>query len=734
MESITGSPYFPGGLGEFSAPQNEFLQFEEGPSTNITLQWASYRDASDQCSLSRIWGGIHPPIDDIPGRIIGGQVGEICFNKADSIFSVTQPALVSSISSDTIINSFDAGSSIDIDLTFNVPMDSSGLPQVELFPLSLYQVLSANQMYWIDSFQLHIEFDINNNILEEFTSLIQIQGVDAGNGLHLPEINLENYFLVDTKLPEITSISSANPIISDGDIPTGYQTIIELDEPCNTSQIPNFFFSGTNYFNSTINHNTQNSTWNSTQEYQAEFNLTDFNENVASVDVLIENIEDVHGNPLLNPNGSNICSIDTKNPSSTVVIISDTLINIEDLNTNPQIDASVSFDEAMDTTIIPEFLLYDGTGIHSSIVMNPFETFWTDSSTLNTELWVLSDTNNFIHLELICLGAKDNNGNTINDTITPSDLYSDLKEPYVEYSMPVAQVISDSLIGSNLYYVDISYNEPMELGTIPLIIHESNNNLSGSIQYNFIESHYLDDFNYRAFFNVIDENIEEDSIDITIIHGRDFSGNSQTEHTENLFVSLDTKNPSIVTFTTSTNSLTIGDQLDISISFDEEMDTNQIIQFEYDPIITSPIELIQTNYNWADTANLNIQYELINSDVNPYSFDLNIIEGTDKAGNLLIPFGVDSVFSIPGSLGIENAMESIQLYPNLISSGDKIVIKGNPLIQNTDFIEIYNSEGKLLKTTKFHKDGQFWYSSPLHIEPGMYYVQINNITRKLLVI
>ena len=120
-------------------------------------------------------------------------------------------------------------------------------------------------------------------------------------------------------------------------------------------------------------------------------------------------------------------------------------------------------------------------------------------------------------------------------------------------------------------------------------------------RYNTIfESHYLDDFNYRAFFNIIDENIEADSIGITIIHGRDFSGNTQTEYTENLFVSLDTKNPSIVNFTTSTNSLTIGDQLDISISFDEEMDTNQIIQFEYDPIITSPVELIQTNYNWGN--------------------------------------------------------------------------------------------------------------------------------------
>ena len=70
----------------------------------------------------------------------------------------------------------------------------------------------------------------------------------------------------------------------------------------------------------------------------------------------------------------------------------------------------------------------------------------------------------------------------------------------------------------------------------------------------------------------------------------------------------------------------------------------------------------------ADSTNLNVySMMLINSDVNPHSFDLNIIEGTDKAGNLLIPFGVDSVFSIPGSLGIENAIESILLYPNLIS-------------------------------------------------------------------
>jgi hypothetical protein len=72
---ITGDEYFPGGMGEFLATKAEFLVFEQGPSVAVTLQWATYRDSSDQTSLSRIWGGIHPPVDDVPGRRIGIQIG-----------------------------------------------------------------------------------------------------------------------------------------------------------------------------------------------------------------------------------------------------------------------------------------------------------------------------------------------------------------------------------------------------------------------------------------------------------------------------------------------------------------------------------------------------------------------------------------------------------------------------------------------------------------------------------
>jgi len=79
MTLLTGDEYFPGGIAEFIAYKNEFLVFEQGPSQDVTLQWATYRDASDQCSLSRIWGGIHPPADDIPGRLIGEKIGKEAF-------------------------------------------------------------------------------------------------------------------------------------------------------------------------------------------------------------------------------------------------------------------------------------------------------------------------------------------------------------------------------------------------------------------------------------------------------------------------------------------------------------------------------------------------------------------------------------------------------------------------------------------------------------------------------
>jgi Domain of unknown function (DUF6851) len=106
MTLLTGTPYFPGGMGEFEAPMNEFLVFEDGPSIDITLQWATYQDASDQTSLSRIWGGIHPPADDIPGRHMGLKIGREAFTEARRYFNGIK-ACPADFQGDGVLNFFD---------------------------------------------------------------------------------------------------------------------------------------------------------------------------------------------------------------------------------------------------------------------------------------------------------------------------------------------------------------------------------------------------------------------------------------------------------------------------------------------------------------------------------------------------------------------------------------------------------------------------------------------------
>src|SRR5262249_36095247 len=48
LTALTGSEYFPGGLGTFVANANSYLSFELGPTSTVTLQWATYFDAADQ--------------------------------------------------------------------------------------------------------------------------------------------------------------------------------------------------------------------------------------------------------------------------------------------------------------------------------------------------------------------------------------------------------------------------------------------------------------------------------------------------------------------------------------------------------------------------------------------------------------------------------------------------------------------------------------------------------------
>ncbi|MEZ6165639.1 MAG: GC-type dockerin domain-anchored protein, partial [Phycisphaerales bacterium] len=124
-------------------PQNEFLVFEDGPSMDVTLQWASYRDASDQCSLSRIWGGIHPPADDIPGRHIGLATGPEAFTEARRYFNGLK-SCPADFKSDGVLNFYDVSSYVVAYLGDDMLADMNGDLQINAMDVMNFLTAYSN--------------------------------------------------------------------------------------------------------------------------------------------------------------------------------------------------------------------------------------------------------------------------------------------------------------------------------------------------------------------------------------------------------------------------------------------------------------------------------------------------------------------------------------------------------------------------------------------------------------
>ncbi len=144
LTRFTGDEYFPGGIGEYEIPAMEYLETNPGPSDSLTLQWATYRDAAHQSALSRIWGGIHPPIDDIPGRKIGIKVGNDAFDLADSLFGQPVSSVHQITSNTDDISVFP--NPLNCKGTFQVKCDRSHtISKVELFNLDGIKIISLNQ-------------------------------------------------------------------------------------------------------------------------------------------------------------------------------------------------------------------------------------------------------------------------------------------------------------------------------------------------------------------------------------------------------------------------------------------------------------------------------------------------------------------------------------------------------------------------------------------------------------
>jgi hypothetical protein len=88
MTAFTGDPFFPGGMSQTTVKAGELLH-EEGPTADVTLQWATYDDAADAAGMSRLRMGIHIAADDLDGRKVGAICGDAAVALARTYFDGT---------------------------------------------------------------------------------------------------------------------------------------------------------------------------------------------------------------------------------------------------------------------------------------------------------------------------------------------------------------------------------------------------------------------------------------------------------------------------------------------------------------------------------------------------------------------------------------------------------------------------------------------------------------------
>jgi hypothetical protein len=343
---ITGDPYFPGGMSNFVAEQNEFLVFEEGPSETIIFQWATYRDASDQCSLSRVFGGIHPVQDDIPGRHLGIILGPQAVEKAETYYEGV--AKVDNIEfTANIINSSFVGNTWGATITFNRPMDQSVAPELNFPGSDVSATLQPAGYAWLDENIVFIEFDVLDSQLHQTISKCQVIGAVGDNG-KVQQPCIGQGLAIDTKNPLVTDSAISAALITDDQAGSTLTVSLSFDEPMNTAVTPSISFAGGNPNGTFVLNGTQ---WTGNTEVQINFSVVDANVEVEALVIEVSALTDLALNPI-STFGSAAIQIDTKNPEVATLTANHYLLTDDHIGTET-FEIIAIFSEAMDTSNNP---------------------------------------------------------------------------------------------------------------------------------------------------------------------------------------------------------------------------------------------------------------------------------------------------------------------------------------------------------------------------------------------
>jgi hypothetical protein len=202
-------------------------------------------------------------------------------------------------------------------------------------------------------------------IVDVDESVNEFDNADLTIGLNITDLNFSNtvnklannfaqtYSFEDITKPLVTQVVASPTLLSGKDLGNDALEIeITFNEEMNPSSIPTVSFPVEDPTNS-LSAPNGNSTWSAGNTvYTLFYDLTDQDELVENIDVLIENAADKSGNILNDFTENDLFSIDTENPEASSINLDRSLVNRPNNTIEVQVTFNKQMNDAIDPTIV----------------------------------------------------------------------------------------------------------------------------------------------------------------------------------------------------------------------------------------------------------------------------------------------------------------------------------------------------------------------------------------------
>ena len=724
LTRLTGSEYFPGGYGEFFALKNEYLRASEGPSVDTRLQWARYADAADQCSLSRIYGGLHPPQDDIPGRKVGMIIGPRAFDKANGIQNAGIPHVVSISPSHSLINDSNIGEQLEITVEFTEEMDAAFIPEISFTVGNPTNSLSFLNGSWTDATHYVFVYDIIDANEEIANTVCKIENAkDLENNTIVPA--LANMFQIDTDNPVLANVIPSDDFINDAIALDGLYTVeFSFDQVMNMDINPTISFPVEDA-SSTLIYNANLSFWSDNQTFFAVFDAIDANVAMMA-DVTVSGAQDMSGNAQDELSVTDAIIIDTENPIVTDATSTTEFVNVASIGTQFTIDAV--FGESLDPTAIPAIAFSD-----NSIFTNTLGTLitegWTDASTYSWTYSVNASNEEIPMVDVTISGTIDLYGN-VQETQTIEDAFGvDTQPATVTAVNPSITTVTDASLNDGTINFEIVFDDEMDMTSTPTF-EFSNVDAASSIFELLNSSSWLNDYTYNAAFTILDGGVEYSDVNFTVTAAADLAGNPLATVSEsNTNLLIDTRNPINIGVVPSISvivSETPG--INLTFTFDEPMDitSDPVVTFPFDDISSAVIQTLSSG--WTNDVTFNAVCMVNDLDLAVSGVDVQIAGARDVLGNNQEVAPIADVFDMDQITSVEewNQSVALELFPNPVKAGNDVTVKMN-VVPADLVVSLMDASGKLVQQLPISAAGGNQITvGTKGVSAGNYFVQLTS--------